>query len=202
LRRAIDLLKRSLRAISGASNPTDGYVGHHDPRRLTTGRHSYGDPRIVTYIENGDGRVEIGTFCSIAYGVQFLLDGAHRIELITTSPLHSLGYPGPAGHGAGKGNIIVGHDVWIGREAKILSGVTIGTGAVIGSYSVVAKDVRPYAIVVGNPAREVRRRFSDEDCETLLRSRWWEWPDDRIREAHLDLWTSDVQAFANRWLRP
>ena len=80
-----------------------------------------------------------------------------------------------------------------------MSGVTIGTGAVVGAYSVVTKDVRPYAIVGGNPAREIRRRFSDEECELLLATRWWEWPDERIAEAIADLWSTDIRGFAERW---
>jgi carbonic anhydrase/acetyltransferase-like protein (isoleucine patch superfamily) len=85
------------------------------------------------------------------------------------------------------------------RDATILSGLTIEVGAVIAACAVVTKDVRPYAIGAGNPAAEKRRRFSDEDCEILLASRWLEWPKARIAAAHDDLWSSDVGAFAERW---
>jgi chloramphenicol O-acetyltransferase type B len=163
------------------------------------GRHSYGSPTVLTYLRDGPERVEVGSFCSIAAGVTFLLDGQHRHDFVTTSPIMGMGLGLPAGQSGGKGPIIVGHDVWIGREAKILSGVTIGTGAVIGAFSVVAKDVRPYAIVAGNPAREIRRRFSDEECELLLATRWWEWPDERIVAAIDDLWSSDIRGFVERW---
>ena len=166
------------------------------------GRHSYGRPEIVAYSDTSGGRVEIGAFCSIATHVRFLVDGAHRADLVTTSPLHSFGLPGPPGHGAAKGPIIVGNDVWIGRDATILSGVTIGTGAVIAACSVVSRDVRPYAIVAGNPAREVKRRFSDEDCERLLATEWWTWPDATIRERVDELWSSDVAAFVRRRFDP
>jgi len=94
---------------------------------------------------------------------------------------------------------VIGHDVWIGRDAALLSGVTIGTGAVVGAFSLVTRDVRPYAIVGGNPAREIRRRFDDEDCDLLLASRWWEWPPERIRAAAADLWSTDVRGFLERW---
>jgi acetyltransferase-like isoleucine patch superfamily enzyme len=177
----------------------DAYNGWHDPNRITMGRHSYGSPTVLTYLPHGTERVEVGSFCSIAAGVSFLLDGQHRVDFVTTSPFGGMGFGNPPGHGCGKGSITVGHDVWIGREAKILSGVTIATGAVVGAYSVVTKDVRPYAIVGGNPAREIRRRFSDEDCELLLASRWWEWPDERIAQAIDDLWSTDIRGFVARW---
>jgi carbonic anhydrase/acetyltransferase-like protein (isoleucine patch superfamily) len=84
--------------------------------------------------------------------------------------------------------------VWIGSDALIFAGVTIGDGAVIGARAVVTRPVRPYAVVVGAPAREVRRRFSDEQVDALLKLRWWDWPPERVR-AHVDLLSSpDVEA--------
>ena len=78
------------------------------------------------------------------------------------------------------GDTVVGNDVWIGREATILPGVTIGDGAVIGAHSVVTKDVRPYEIVAGNPARHIRLRFAESDIARLLAVRWWDWPIEKI----------------------
>jgi hypothetical protein len=83
---------------------------------------------------------------------------------------------------ASRGPIIIGNDVWIGRNAMILSGVTVGNGAVVGAEAVVTRDVRPYAVVAGNPAREVRRRFTDEQVDALQELRWWDWPDSGIRD--------------------
>ena len=177
----------------------DGYNGWHDPSRITMGRHSYGSPAVIAYLRDGPEQVDVGSFCSIAAGVSFLLDGGHRHDFVTSSPMMGMGFGNPPGHGRGKGSITIGHDVWIGREAKIMSGVTIGTGAVVGAYSVVTRDVRPYAIVGGNPAREIRRRFSDEDCERLLATRWWEWTDERIAAAIDDLWSTDIRGFVARW---
>ena len=171
----------------------------HDVSRVHLGRHSYSFGTAIVYDTNSRCRVTIGNFCSIAEGVEFLLDGGHRHDLITTSPLHTLGQLGPPGHNSGS-SITIGHDVWIGREALILPGVTIGTGVVVGTRAVVAKDVPPYSVVVGNPGRVVRRRFSDEDCDILLASRWWEWPDDRVLAARDDLWSADVRRFAERWM--
>ncbi len=182
--------------------PTTDYLtyGPHHPVDVTLGRHSYFTdtpaPEFISYAFGA--RVEVGSFCSISNGVKFYLNGAHRMDTITTSPLHNLGLPGPPGHAAGKGPVEIGHDVWIGHDASILSGVRIGTGAVIGACAVVASDVRPYAVVVGNPAREIRRRFGDEECELLLASRWWELEDDEIRAVLPEIWSTDVRAFTAR----
>jgi acetyltransferase-like isoleucine patch superfamily enzyme len=170
-------------------------TGWIDPARITMGRHSYHMPRIVLHgDQTSTAHVTIGSFCSIARGVRILLDGNHRHDFITTSPLPQLGETYPDDRFS-KGPVVVGHDVWIGQWASILSGVTIGSGAVIGAGSVVTKDVRPYAIVVGNPAQEVRRRFSDSEIEELLATEWWSWPDERIRAAQPLLWSSDVRGF-------
>jgi acetyltransferase-like isoleucine patch superfamily enzyme len=157
-------------------------------RLLTMGRHSYGKPYVRAYRAD-KARVSIGNFVSIAEEVTFLVGGEHRPEWVTTFPLRAmLRLPGAwaDGHPATRGEINVGHDVWIARGSTILSGVTIGNGAVIGASSVVRRDVRPYAIVMGNPAREVKRRFNDEQVEQLEALRWWDWPDERIK-ASVDL---------------
>ena len=112
-----------------------------------------------------------------------------------------VGLPGAGadGHPTTRGDITIGNDVWIGRGATVLSGVTVADGAVIGAGAVVAKDVPPYAIVVGNPARVVRYRFSDEVIEALLRIRWWEWPDAVIEQRVSELCDTSVQEFAARY---
>ena len=83
--------------------------------------------------------------------------------------------------GWGKGDVTIGNDVWIGNASVLLSGVTIGDGAVIGARAVVSQDVKPYAVVVGNPAREVKRRFDEATVKHLLDLRWWDWPEDKLR---------------------
>ena len=85
-----------------------------------------------------------------------------------------------------KGNIIIGNDVWIGYEAVILSGVTIGDGAIIGTHAVVTKDVPPYTIVGGVPAKPIRKRFNDKTIARLLELKWWDWPEERIK-ANLEI---------------
>ena len=88
-----------------------------------------------------------------------------------------------------KGDIVIGNDVWIGYEAVILSGVTIGDGAIIGARAVVTKDVPPYTIAGGVPAKAIRKRFSDDTVSALLKSKWWDWPEEKIQRS-----ISDIQA--------
>jgi carbonic anhydrase/acetyltransferase-like protein (isoleucine patch superfamily) len=98
-----------------------------------------------------------------------------------------------------KGNIDIGNDVWIGREAFILSGVVVGDGAIIGARAVVAKDVAPYSIVVGNPARYIRSRFDEEIIEELLKIAWWNWPIGKIVEAMPIIMSGDIKGFIDRY---
>lgn len=172
--------------------------GDLDPEnRLMMGRHSYGQPNMCLYPGDPPTRVLIGNFVSIAEGVEFIPAGGHPLGRTSLFPFRARwDMPGALedGHPDSRGDILVGSDVWIGRRACVLSGVTIGHGAAIAAYSVVASDVRPYAVVAGNPAREVRRRFPDEICEQLLSTSWWEWPDDEIRP-FVNLLTNDPRQF-------
>jgi virginiamycin A acetyltransferase len=167
----------------------------------TIGRHTYGGP--VMHFGAGDsGRVRIGAFCSFARGVELIPGGAHRMDWVSTFPFRDRwlmeGY-GRDGHPARGRGIMIGNDVWCGSGATILDGVTIGDGAVVGANALVTKDVRPYAFVGGNPAREIRRRFSDEQIEGLLALAWWDWPDDVIRERVPELSNPDVDALLQRY---
>lgn len=164
--------------------------------RATVGAHTYGVCTI--HVGRGEGaRVRVGSYCSIAVGVEIVIGGNHRPDWVSTYPFRVLwGLPGALndGHPRPEPDIEIGSDVWIGTKAMILPGVKIGHGAVIGARAVVTKDVRPYAVVGGVPARELRRRFSDEQIEGLLALRWWEWPEERVR-ANVDLLSSpDVDA--------
>ena len=134
-------------------------------------------------------RLVIGKFCSIACGAKFLFNSAnHTMTSLSTYtfPLFyeewGLKKENVTEAWDNKGDIIVGNDVWIGFEAVILSGVTIGDGAVIGSRAVVTRDVPPYTVVGGVPARAIHRRFDEQTIETLLQLKWWDWPEERIRE--------------------
>ena len=131
----------------------------------------------------------IGKFCSIACGAKFLFNSAnHTLSSLSTYPFPlffeewGLEKKNVADSWDNKGDIIVGNDVWIGYEAVILSGVTIGDGAVIGARAVVTKDVPPYTIVGGVPAKPIKKRFSEENIKKLQSIRWWDWPKEKIAE--------------------
>ncbi len=127
----------------------------------------------------------IGKFCMIASDVTFIMNGAnHLTDAISTYPFAIFG-KGWEGAMEGKdyptkGDAVIGNDVWIGYNATIMPGVTIGDGAIIASNATVTKDVAPYAVVGGNPAQEIRKRFSDEEIERLLALKWWDWEVEKI----------------------
>ena len=143
---------------------------------------------LYRYPINGD-KLKIGKFCSIACGAKFLFTSAnHTMHSISTYPFPiffeewGLDVTNITSAWDNKGDIVVGNDVWIGYEAVVLSGVTIGDGAIIGTRAVVTKDVPPYTIVGGIPAKPIRKRFSDEVISKLLELQWWNWPENRIKE--------------------
>lgn len=132
-------------------------------------------------------KLHIGKFCAIASGVEFIMNGGnHLVESRSSYPFsifgHGWEHAMEGQNFPNKGDIIVGNDVWLGYRSVILAGVTIGDGAIVGAYSVVTKDVPPYSIVAGNPAKEIRRRFPEAEIERLLDLRWWDWPIEKITE--------------------
>lgn len=154
------------------------------PGQIAVGAHTYGRPK-VRFAESG-ARLTIGRYGSIADGVEILLGGNHRLDWITTYPFPALPgiWPEASGqHGsdATNGDVSIGHDVWLGSQCMVLSGVTIGHGAVVAARAVVTRNVPPYAIVAGNPARIVRHRQAEEQIAALLASRWWDLPEAEIR---------------------
>jgi chloramphenicol O-acetyltransferase type B len=156
---------------------------------------SYGDLDVIW--QNTGAVLRMGKFCSVAKGTQVFLGGEHRADWVTTYPLAAISkeYPTVVGYPHSKGDVTIGNDVWICHEALILSGVTIGDGAVIGARAVVTRDVPPYGIVSGNPARLIRKRFDDATIERLLAVRWWDWPHERIAAAVPQLLSGDISDF-------
>ena len=148
------------------------------PQTFSVGDCSYGVPRILSF-DRGT-KLSIGKFCSIAEEVQILLCSDHNTSWVSTYPFGEIFGGGTLGHPKTKGDVVIGNDVWIGRGTMILSGVTIGDGAVIGARSVVAKNVLPYSVVVGNPIKYVRSRFTDEQIIELLKIKWWDWDYEKI----------------------
>src|SRR5689334_12327495 len=131
-------------------------------------------------------RLVIGKFCALARGVRFIMNGAnHKMSGFSTYPFQIFGggwervMPNP-GELPNKGDTVVGHDVWIGYDALVMPGVTIGHGAIVASRSVVTGDVPPYAIVGGNPAAVIKSRFAPAVVDELLRIAWWDWPIDKV----------------------
>jgi virginiamycin A acetyltransferase len=153
----------------------------HDPRQFEKNNVLY------HYPINGD-TLRIGKFCSIACGAKFLFASANHTQTsVSTYPFPiffeewDLDIGDVTSAWDHKGDIIIGNDVWIGYEAVVMAGVTIGDGAIIGARAVVTKDVPPYTIVGGVPARKIRRRFSDNVIARLLELKWWDWPAEQIQ---------------------
>lgn len=136
---------------------------------VEVGKYSYGGLQVIAH--NDKSKLKIGNFCSIAGDVVFILSGDHYIDRIMTFPL-KVKCLGETQEGFSKGNIIIGDDVWIGYRSTILSGVTIGQGAVIAAGSVVTKDVPPYAVVGGVPAKIIKYRFPDDIVNELINIDW------------------------------
>ena len=162
--------------------------------KVSIGVSTYGVPKV--YFQ-GTKRLTIGSFCSISDRVVIFLGGEHRLDFVSTFPFNMFfnRFRDLPGHPASRGDVVIGNDVWIGYGVLIVSGVTIGDGAVVGANAVVSKDVPPYAIVAGNPARVIRYRFPPPVIERLLKVAWWDWPADKIEKAIPRLFNKDVEAF-------
>ena len=144
-------------------------------------------------------KLTIGRFCQIASGVEFVMNDAnHQMNAVSTFPFYTLeGWemePPAASDMPFKGNTVIGNDVWIGQNAVILPGVHVGDGAIIGANSVVGSDVAPYTIVIGNPAKVLRKRFDDEELiNLLLYFKWWDKSIEEINSLIPILTCSDIQ---------
>ena len=155
---------------------------------------------LYHYPINGD-KLIIGKFCSIACGAKFLFtSGNHAMKPLSTYPFPiffdewELDAKNICDAWDNKGDTIIGSDVWIGYEAVILPGVRIGDGAIVGTRAVVTKDVPPYTIVGGVPARPIRRRFDDATIESLEALRWWDWDFDKIKRNIPIIQSGDIAA--------
>ena len=168
---------------------------------MSIGKYSYGTP--VIYFNNPEAELIIGKFCSIAEQVKIYLGGSHRVDWVTTYPFGHINtgifnnFDGK-GHPKTKGDVIVGNDVWIGANATIMSGVKIGDGAVIANNSHVVKNVEPYAMIGGNPAKLIRYRFSTEQIADLLLIQWWNWDDAKINSYLPALCNTDIDEFISK----
>lgn len=156
---------------------------------------TYGMP-IVHDWEEGT-TLRIGAYCSIAGNTQIFLGGQHCINWVTNYPFPA--FMPEASHiknpSSSRGDVVIGNDVWLCSNCTILSGVTIGHGAVIASGAVISRDVEPYAVMAGNPAKKIRWRFDEPTRSALLASSWWNWPEEEIRQIVDKLCSDNIAEF-------
>jgi acetyltransferase-like isoleucine patch superfamily enzyme len=168
----------------------------------TYGKYTYSSPILLWNDNNKDANLIVGNFCSIANTVKIYLGGNHNKDWVTTYPFGHIhqnifnNFTGE-GHPSTKGNVTIGNDVWIADNVTIMSGVNIGDGAIIANNSHVVKDVEPYSIVGGNPARFINYRFTKEQIEKLLTIKWWYWDDEEINRVTQLLCNKDIDQFIN-----
>ena len=167
--------------------------------------HSFDDCARFLLPDEGADRLIIGSFCSIGSGAAFIMAGnqGHRNDWVSTFPFFHYPYAPRFDRAADAylpaGDTVIGHDVWIGSEAIIMPGVTVGHGAVIGTRALVTRDVQPYEIVGGNPARTIRKRFSEDEIAMLLEMAWWDWPDEALRAAMPLITSPDIAGLHAHW---
>ncbi len=163
--------------------------------KYSIGLGSYGMPVVHDWLEGST--LTIGAYTSIADDVHIFLGGHHRTDWISC-------YPFPAfvaeaqnieGFGGSRGDVLIGNDVWLASGCTILSGITVGDGAVVAARAVVARDVSPYSIVAGNPARIIGWRFDESTRNALLQAAWWKWPEDEVRRILHLLCSGNLAAF-------
>jgi virginiamycin A acetyltransferase len=176
--------------------------------QITIGDYTYYDDfeNVENFLKNvrylfdfSEDHLTIGKFCMLASGIEFIMNGAnHLSQAVSAYPFAIFGSDwGNSMDGKSyptKGDTTIGNDVWIGYRACILPGVTIGDGAIIGSFALVTKDVPPYTIVGGNPAQPIRKRFDEETISCLLKLAWWNWPVELITK-YARYITGDVNLF-------
>ena len=163
--------------------------------KYSIGTATYGMP-IVHDLNEGT-TLKIGAYCSIARNVEIFLGANHRIDWVSS-------YPFPAfieearhieNYSVSRGDVIIGNDVWLCANCTILSGVTIGHGAVIASGAVISQNVEPYAIMAGNPAKQVKWRFEEPNRSAILKSGWWDWSEDEIKKIVNKLCSANIEEF-------
>lgn len=168
--------------------------------------HSFDDCARYLMPDEGVDRLIIGSFCSIGSGAAFIMAGnqGHKHDWISSFPFFWMpevpAFAGAADGYRPAGDTVIGNDVWIGSEAIVMPGITVGDGAVIGTRALVTRDVEPYTIVGGNPAKPIRRRFSEAEIALLLDMKWWEWGDEALAGAMLLLTSGDIDGLHRYWL--
>jgi acetyltransferase-like isoleucine patch superfamily enzyme len=198
-RRVRAAVAQRLRAwIEGPDMLFDG-----DPhRRIVTDGPTHAPVRLLQYGPTDGEPIRIGKYSALNHHAQVFHGGQHRADWISVANIRwdgpRTGLP-PAGSPTSRGPVVIGNDVHIGWDAVVFSGITIGDGAVIGARAVVVNDVEPYAVMLGNPARQVGWRFDEQTREALLRIRWWDWPEDVVNARIDELLSADVATFVAKY---
>jgi len=166
---------------------------------------TYFDRNVNIISWSDEYKIHVGKYCSIGRDCNFFLHANHRPDWITTSSqlwgpvtpeiasLHM-----EMGHPSCKGDITIGSDVWIGAKTTIMSGIKIGHGAIVAAGALVTKDVEPYSVVGGNPAKHLKYRFDEEQVKNLLDIGWWDWEESKIKEEAMVLWSQDINHFIEK----
>lgn len=189
-------LFRRLRAVYWGPN-VDSIRRLERAGRFSVGPHTYGRPMVHAYMLSQNS-LRIGAYCSIADGVTVMLGGEHAADRVSTYPFKiawQLPGAGEDGMPVPTGDTVVGSDVWLAMDVWIRSGVQVGDGAILAAGAVVVKDVPPFAVVGGNPAKVIRYRHTEEQREALLAIRWWDWIDSEVLLAADLLAADDTDAF-------
>jgi len=160
--------------------------------------YSYGIENVNVWNYSNNVGFKHGKYCSFGANINIILV-SHNVDLVTTYPfgtIHQNVFPfSNQFHPVIKGDVVVGNDVWIGQGSTIMMGIQIGDGAIIAANSHVVKDVEPYSIVGGNPAKVLKKRFTDEQIQKLLEIKWWDWTEEKINEALPYLCNPDIDCF-------
>lgn len=168
-------------------------------RRILVGDHTYGinDKTVLLFKKND--RVVIGKFCSIAVGVKIIASGEHNYKAVSSFPFYAHYLKKSIEKDTySKGEVNIGNDVWVGANAVILSGVKVGDGAVIAAGSVVTKNIPPYAIAAGVPAKVIKFRFNQDIVDRLLKIQWWNW-DKQFLNNHVDDMYENIEEFIKKY---
>ena len=183
--------------FSHTSRPTATSYPINGCQAVSIGRYSYvaEHAHLLAYLTSPD--LVIGDFCSIAANSRFFARQNHHTDWVSSFPIEFVlgAQSGVSRHDDLPSRIEIGHDVWIGDGATLLPGISVGHGAVIGANALVAKDVPPYAVFVGNPGRVARLRFDETVVNSLLALRWWNWPIERIHAMAQLIWSPNIKAF-------
>lgn len=174
---------------------------HLKSGNIKIGKNTYGIPNL-NWDKYSKTTISIGAYCSIAENVTLFNGSNHNTNWISTFPfriIFDIEGKYKDGHPSTKGDIVIGNDVWIASNVTILSGVKIGDGAVIGANSLVVKDIEPYSIYAGNPAKFIKKRFEDNQIQQLLKIKWWNWEEEEIKKAVNLLCSENINEFIDKY---